>query len=785
MKLRSLRHSLVARLIGISLLLLLAVQLAGFVVVRASIERNARAQITRELDTDVRVWRRFLEQKAERLRQGSALLAADYGFRSAVTSDDMATIESALANHGARIGAAVTALLDTQLALRVVSGEAGMAQLPAALAQVVPALATDPAGSQIAVINGLPHQFVMVPLRAPLVIGWVLMGFPVGQPLADEMRQLLSADVAVRVGDGQGGFSVPVSTLAPQAVEPLRAGGAAVNELKLEGGDTLLVRASPLSQVGVPSEALLLRSVDAVVAPYRQLQWLLAVITVAGVLLFALGSSAMARRVTTPLRSLLAATRRLSRGDYSVPMEHTARSDEVGDLARSFDHMRIDIGRQQAEIRNLAYRDRLTGLPNRERFRAAVLDALRADPLPGHSLAVLMLDLDRFKHVNDVLGYAFGDRLLQAVAGRLQPMAGTPGDMVARHGGNEFALLLHVADAQAALRVAERIARAFETSIQFDDQTVDLSASMGIALWPEHAQDADMLLNRAEIAMYGAKKRLSVALLYDPALDSSSAQTLSLLGDLRRAVEHGELRLYLQPKVALQAGVGAAAEALLRWQHPQRGLVPPMEFIPFAEQTGFVRQLTLWVFEQVAVLLAQSGARDIALRVSVNLSTRDLLDPDLSLRLGAILERYAVRAESICLEITESAIMDDPQRAEAMLNRLAQQGFKLSIDDFGTGYSSLAYLKRLPVNELKIDKSFVLGMQSGGGDVQIVRSTIDLAHNLGLTVVAEGVEDAILLNRLRAMACDEAQGYHISRPMPAEEFLGWHAGPGTAFGAAP
>ena len=431
MKLRSLRHSLVARLIGISLLLLLAVQLAGFVVVRASIERNARAQIARELDTDVRVWRRLLEQKAERLRQGSALLAADYGFRSAVTSDDMATIESALANHGARIGAAVTALLDTQLALRVVSGEAGMAQLPAALAQVVPALAADPAGSQIAVINGLPHQFVMVPLRAPLVIGWVLMGFPVGQPLADEMRQLLSADVAVRVGDGQGGFSVPVSTLAPQAVEPLRAGGAAVNELKLEGGDTLLVRASPLSQVGVPSEALLLRSVDAVVAPYRQLQWLLAVITVAGVLLFALGSSAMARRVTTPLRSLLAATRRLSRGDYSVPMEDTARSDEVGDLARSFDHMRIDIGRQQAEIRNLAYRDRLTGLPNRERFRAAVLDALRADPLPGHSLAVLMLDLDRFKHVNDVLGYAFGDRLLQAVAGRLQPMAGTPGDMVA------------------------------------------------------------------------------------------------------------------------------------------------------------------------------------------------------------------------------------------------------------------------------------------------------------------------------------------------------------------
>ena len=772
---RGLRHSLVTRLVGMSLLLLLAVQLAGFAVVRASIERNVRAQIARELDTDERVWRRLLEQKAEQLRQGSALLAADYGFRSAVSSDDMQTIESALENHGARIGAAVTALLDTGLTVRVVSSPSGsMLQLPETLAQVVPALAAQPEGSQVAVVNGLPHQFVMVPLRAPLVIGWVLMGFPVGQPMAQEMRQLLALDVAVRVGDGRGGHSVPVSTLPPAALARLRAAPDGVQEIATPGG-TLLVRSSALSVLGTPSEALLLRSVDELVAPYRQLQWLLAVITAAGVLLFALGSSAVARRVTTPLRALLAATRRLSMGNYAVAMEHTERSDEVGDLARSFDHMRVDIARQQNEIRDLAYRDRLTGVPNRERFRTAVMDALRADPVPGHCLAVLVLDLDRFKHVNDVLGYAFGDRLLQAVAGRLQPMMSTPGDMLARHGGNEFALLLHVADAQAALRVADRIARSFETPIRFDDQTVDLSASMGIALWPDHAVDADMLINRAEIAMYGAKRRLTAALLYDPALDSSSAQTLSLLGDLRRAVEQGELRLYLQPKVGLQPAEGVAAEALLRWQHPQRGLVPPMEFIPFAEQTGFVRQLTRWVFEQVTILLARPEVRAIGLRVSVNLSTRDLLDPELNLRLGAILARYQVPAAQICLEITESAIMDDPQRAEAMLNRLAQQGFKLSIDDFGTGYSSLAYLRRLPVHELKIDKSFVMGMQSAEGDAMIVRSTIDLAHNLGLTVVAEGVETAEVLAYLRELSCDEAQGYHISRPVPVPEFLAWQA----------
>lgn len=245
MKLRHLRHSLVARLVGMSLLLLLAVQLAGFAVVRASIERNARAQIARELDTDERVWQRLLEQKAERLRQGSTLLAADYGFRSAVSSGDTDTIESALENHGARIGAAVTALLDTNLEVRVISSAGGgMEHLPATLDQVVPALAAQPEGSQIAVINGLPHQFVMVPLRAPVVIGWVLMGFPVGQPLADEMRQLLAVDVALRVSDGQGGFTVPVSTLPAPALQALRAAGNGAAEVDTPAG-TLLVRSSP------------------------------------------------------------------------------------------------------------------------------------------------------------------------------------------------------------------------------------------------------------------------------------------------------------------------------------------------------------------------------------------------------------------------------------------------------------------------------------------------------------------------------------------------------------
>ena len=758
----------------LSLLLLLIVQAAGFAVVRASIDRNARAQIARALDLDENIWRRLLDQNAEQLRQGSALLAADYGFRSAVNSGDEETIQSVLENHGSRIGAAVTALLATDLELRAVSLSDSMEQFPATLRQVVPRLAQQPQGSQIAVMDGVPYQFVMVPMRAPVVIGWVLMGFRIDQSRADEMRQLLSVHVALMIKSPEGAMTLSVSTLPADARALLLSTGGAAGELQTVEG-TLLARSSKLDSVGGEVHSLLLRSVDEVVAPYRQLQVLLAIITVAGVLLFAAGTGLVAQRLTTPLRSLLAATQRLSRGEYDVPLEHTDRTDEIGNLARSFDHMRVDIGAQQTEIRRLAYWDRLTGLPNRERFRDAVVQAIAASADPAQPLAVLTLDLDRFKHVNDVLGYAFGDRLLQAVAERLSQQVRSPEDMVARLGGNEFAILLQRADAAAAHEIAQRINQSFEQPLAFEDQTVDLSAGIGFACWPGNAGDADTLLSRSEIAMYAAKRKLSGALQYDAAFDSSSAQTLSLLTELRHAVEHHELRLYLQPKVPLHGQPGLAAEALVRWQHPQRGLVPPMQFIPFAEQTGFVRHLTLWMFEEVARLLADPRTQGLPLRVSVNLSTRDLLDPELSHRLADILARHGVAASAFCLEITESAIMDDPQRAEAMLNRLSEQGFKLSIDDFGTGYSSLAYLKRLPVDELKIDKSFVMGMETGEDDAMIVRSTIDLAHNLGLTVVAEGVETAAILERLRLLACDEAQGYHIARPLPVDDFLAWQA----------
>ena len=769
---------LTARIVALSLVLLLLVQAAVFSVVRLSMEQSAQRQVTQELVVGERLWRRLLDQNAQKLGQGASLLAADYGFREAVNSQDVDTIRSVLENHGARIGATVTALLDTSMALRAVGEGQDESQIEPLLKRLGGVSAQQAQGSQVALVGRVPYQFVLVPLKAPVIVGWVLMGFPIQQQLLDDMRALSDIHLAlVSHANGQPNELV-ASTLPGDVLGPIANLTESVKELPM-GDDRLTTRWVKL-EVG-PSgsvSTLLLRSVNEVVAPFRRAQVALAWITALGVVMFALGSVFAARRVTTPLRSLVNAAGIMGRGRYDVPMDFTDRKDEIGGLAQAFDSMRINIGQQQDEIRQLAYWDRLTGLPNRARFREVVQTHMRqvtegSVAQSRHNMAVIMLDMDRFKHVNDVLGYSFGDQLLIAVAKRLMQCKLGPDDMVARLGGDEFAVVLMGSDAETATALAQQIAKSFEQPLALDEQMVDMSASMGIACFPEHAQEVDALLSRAEVAMYAAKARTTVLQVYSPSLDSGSAQTLSMLSELRQAVAQGELRLFLQPKIGLQNNAVVAAEALVRWQHPERGLVPPLQFIPFAEQTGFVRELTNWVFREAASIFKSLDSGSPQLRVAVNLSTRDLLDVDFPARLDGMLAQYGVPAEAFCLEITESAIMDDPQRAQNTLNILSKRGFKLSIDDFGTGYSSLAYLKSLPVDELKIDKSFVMNMETDEDDAKIVRSTIDLAHNLGLTVVAEGIENALVWEKLKELECDEAQGYYMSKPIAAGEFNAW------------
>ncbi len=770
-------RSLESRIVTLFLALIFILQLGGFIALQNGLYNNARTAINDELAIGQRVFQQLLNQYGQRLTEGARLLASDYGFKQAVASQDRETIESALANAGARIGASLAMLVDIDRTIKA-STAAPANSLQHSIIALVDQAEQNGSASSIAVVDHHPYQIVMVPVRAPLTIGWVAMAFPIDQQLAVDMRQLSSLQVSILARERSDDWTVDASTLpaneAASLAKALRGHGGQQPRLQLDsGGSESSALVWPLAENRDGAALVVLqRSVSEAVARYDHLRWWLFILTAFGLATAVVFSFFTARRITGPLKHLAETAKRFGSGDYSGKIG-IERNDEVGELAKAFDSMRSGIAGREAEIRRLAYWDTLTDLPNRAQFLDLLGKAIQQAALRGGPCCVLMMDLDRFKHVNDMLGHEFGDALLRRVAERLKAQIVGDTPSLARLGGDEFAVLFPDMTIEQAKKTAARILKSLELPIFIGEQTIDLGAGIGIAAFPEHGIDATSLLSHAEVAMYVAKGSGNGAVEYDPAIDTSSQNNLSLLSELRRAAESGQFQLYVQPKVLLSTGEVTGMESLIRWVHPKRGMIFPDEFIPFAEKTGFIRTITAWVLEKSVELCSQLVAQGLHLRISVNLSTRDLLDNELPTRFVALLKQYQISPSLFCLEITESAIMDDPVRAQQTLEALHLAGIDLSIDDFGTGYSSLAYLKRLPVDELKIDKSFVIKMARDADDVKIVRSTIDLGHNMGLKVVAEGLETQAAWELLVAMGCDQGQGYFISRPMPAEQIVDW------------
>jgi diguanylate cyclase (GGDEF)-like protein len=429
-------------------------------------------------------------------------------------------------------------------------------------------------------------------------------------------------------------------------------------------------------------------------------------------------------------------------------------------------------GRLVERLRHDSLHDALTGLGNRAKFQEAMDEVAAGFPSDGLA-AVMLLDLDRFKEVNDTLGHESGDRLLQEIANRLVGLLGQRG-LICRLGGDEFALLLPALEAVGeAADVARNVLAALEQPFSVGEMKLEVGGSIGVALAPVDGETSTVLLQRADVAMYAAKENRTGWELYAREHDKYSPRRLSLAADLRHAVERGELALHYQPKAELGTGRVSGVEALLRWNHPTHGSVPPDEFIPIAEHTGLIRPLTSWVLHQAVRQAKDWADAGYRLSVAINLSVRSLMDGALPDEVASALDGVSLDPACLILEITESTIMADPNRAIAILRRLADQGLSLAIDDFGTGYSSLAYLKRLPVSEVKVDRSFVMNMATDNDDAVIVRSTVDLARNLGLRVVAEGVEDEASWDHLRLLGCDAVQGYFLARPMPAGQIPHW------------
>ncbi|WP_143278397.1 putative bifunctional diguanylate cyclase/phosphodiesterase [Blastococcus haudaquaticus] len=442
----------------------------------------------------------------------------------------------------------------------------------------------------------------------------------------------------------------------------------------------------------------------------------------------------------------------------------------IASASRKLRHQTDELHSSAERDRHQATHDALTGLPNRELLRDRLDQSLAAAARSAGEVALLLIDLDRFKEINDTLGHSYGDKLLRQVGPRLQSVL-RDGDTVARLGGDEFAVLLPLVDGVAeAEQVAERLREALHRPFDVDGVSLDVEASVGMAISPWHGTDSEALLRNSDIAMYVAKEMKAGAVVFEPDEHVTTSSGLTVLGDLRRALEGGdELFLHYQPKYTLDGERIEGMEALLRWQHPTQGLIPPGDFIPAAEGTGIILRLTEHVLDLALAQLRLWLDAGRAVPVAVNLSTRCLLDAGLPDLVERLLTGHGVPAALLRLEVTESAVMGDAARCMEVLQRLHDLGVKLSIDDFGTGYSSMAYLRRLPVDELKIDRSFVLGMTTTAHDAVLVRTAIDLGHNLGLTVVAEGVEEQAHVTLLRELGCDVAQGYHFARPMGAEQ----------------
>jgi len=499
-----------------------------------------------------------------------------------------------------------------------------------------------------------------------------------------------------------------------------------------------------------------------------QLLWL---ITALGIITIFAGFIFLEKQIIKPIATVARALKAKAIGVEGTKLPMTTLH-ETQDLVDAYSEMNKQVNARQIDLEYQALHDHLTGLPNRTLLLDRLQQAIFTSRREHNRMALLIMDLDGFKEVNDSVGHQVGDNLLKEVGVRLL-LTIRKMDTVARLGGDEFAVLLPDSDGTRAIRVAEKIREALEEVFEIDDLRLYIGASIGVAVYPEHGARAQTLIQRADVAMYVAKRSKSGQALYNPKEDQHSVGRLALTSDLRHALDINGLQLHYQPKINFKTNEVVGVEALLRWYHPKFGAIPPDKVIPLAEQTGLIKPLTRWVLNHAIKQNEIWLHNNIELRVAINLSVYNLQDQEFIDEIKMSLKLFNLPAKYISLEITESAMMENPTHAVEVLTQLESMGIKISIDDFGTGFSSLAYLKQLPIEEIKIDKSFLINMTNDDDDAVIVRSTIDLAHNLGLKVVAEGVETKEVWNLLEILGCDMAQGMYLGEPMSSAVIEKW------------
>ena len=753
---------LYAGLFGASLILAAA---AVYVVITANAERAVRGELTASSTVFNRIW----ALRSQGLEDGAALLSRDFGFREAVASRDAATIRSALGNLRARLGADVAFIVGLDGSVTPADGRP--VNLDAA--RQLAALDGDEDASGVLTIGDQPFQAISAPIMSPTLMGWVVFATRLDDQEMSSLERLsaipLEASVVYRGADGRWRTARRAHGAAQEAGigqfvgRALAGKGGGARALRTDDGRSIAL-ATPLKALSsTTSAALLLRYPLALaLAPYRLLLETIGAVGLMGFLLLIVGSWALARSVTRPISALDEAVRRLERGENASVQVKT--SDEIARLASSFNTMAASIREREHRITHLAMHDPETDLPN----RLALEDKIAALALPqgGDALVVAALGVDRFAHVRGAIGYGLASALIGQIGAKLNWLH--PGQPLGRLSTDVLGLAFLANDMDQARRRAAEILSELEAPLQLGDNTIDVSLTIGLAAFSRHAEIVASPLERATIALDQARAARQKVALFDPDAYGDPSSNLSLMSEMLAGLGRGEMTLHHQPKLDLRRGEITGVEALARWRHPTRGLLGPDRFIPMAEETGHIAALTEWVLARAIeeqALLRHEG-HDIA--VSINLSGRLLGDVHFA---ETALDLARGARGKLCFEITETAVIDNPEMALEVIDRFAANGIGISIDDYGVGLSSLAYLKQIRADELKIDKAFVLKIDESQKDALLVRSTVDLAHSLGLKVTAEGVETAMALTLLTGLGCDLAQGYLIARPMPLKELL--------------
>jgi diguanylate cyclase (GGDEF)-like protein len=726
----------------------------------------------RQLGVSATAFGRQLDDISERVAASVQVLALDFALRSAIAQRDQATVQSALRNHGQRVGAARMQLVGTDGRIEADTLQTPTAESMFPYPDLLERAYEKPAAAVVA-WKGRAYWVVAVPAFAPDLVGVIAAMIPVDDYLLRRLqeRSVLPKTIElVGLGPGQKWTVLARGKNRVSLTENLTAAGGKLPisaRLVTVDGREYLAQAVWLNRSRASPEiaAVLAYSVDEALQPYRSVATAWAGLLSFGLITGVIGAFWIARRVSQPVEQLAASARRIEAGDYSSPPT-LVRGDEVGALASAFASMASAIREREARILHQAGHDQVTGLPNRVAAEAGIHKDRAQNPT--RPAALLMIGLRRVPEIIKTMGHVVSDRLMHDAGERLQRIVGS--GLLARATDTEFSVYLPGQTKPDAIASAFRIIDALSVPYQEADLTLDIGPAIGIALAPEHGNEANVLIRRAGVALIAALSTEEPTVVYDAATDPHRPERLSLMSDLREALDRNDLQLHYQPKLNLASGLIDGAEGLVRWHHQRLGNVPPDSFIALAEETGNIRRLTRWA---IATGIAQAqlwNAGQQAVRISINVSARDLDDTDLPRRIAELLTIHGVAPEHILLEVTESAVMDKPDAAIQILRQLAEQGIDLAIDDFGVGQSSFAYLRKLPVAELKIDKIFIQRIAEAAADRTIVRSIVELGHHLGYRVTAEGVDNQQTLEYLVGIGCDYAQGYLIAKALPADAF---------------